>query len=72
MQNTLEENKWGHSSLLQELKKEVEGKYITYEQGLEMCGCEQKYSCNFKKGHNQALTDVLALLDARIRGKEGV
>ena len=37
---------------------------ITYEQGLKMCGCDQQYSCMFKKGFNGALAEQQA------KGKE--
>ena len=50
------------SSTLSTLVKEMEGREITYEKGLEMCGCEQKYSCNFKKGYNQGISAAVEVV----------
>ena len=41
-----------------ELSEELEKMQISYDQGLRMCGCGQEYTCNFKKGYNEALLDL--------------
>ena len=41
-----------------ELASELEKMNISYDQGLKMCGCGQEYTCNFKKGYNEALLDL--------------
>lgn len=55
------------------LLKEVEGKRISYEKGVEICEKtsypnwkDHKYCCHYKKGFNKALDKVLQIIKSRI------
>lgn len=39
--------------------EKIKNMKISYLEGLKRCGCGQQYSCNFKKGFNEAIDQAI-------------